>query len=51
MYFKYYFKTNFALTMFGTQERLFPKATPLKEHSNILDFNMFKEMNLKLLIK
>lgn len=39
---KYYFKRNFALTMFGMQEKLFPKAIPLKEHSNILNINMFK---------
>lgn len=39
---KYYFKRNFALTMYGMQEKLFPKAIPLKEHSNILNINMFK---------
>lgn len=51
MYLKYYFKINFALSMFGMQERLLPKFIPLKEHSNILNINMFKKMNLKILIK
>lgn len=37
--------------MFGMQERLLPKFIPLKEHSNILNINMFKKMNLKILIK